>query len=213
MILILLPIVFDKKDDAVRAMKKYNGVKLDRKPMTITLLTEFIKPNPNGSKMGQKYSPGGNFENGRSDLQEKCMALFEAKDEKISKLPDLDDFLENKENFKADTMVQVAKTLGKQPKKTEKSFSFPVCVPKKNRTEKTFSFPVCVPKKIRKQDGGFLNDLLEDKENIIKKIAKIDAEQKTLGKLGKKTESKPKPTYEDLDKEMEEYMKARPNIR
>ena len=196
-------------------MKKYNGVKLDRKPMTITMLTEFIKPNPNG----QKYSPGRNFENGRSDLQEKCRALFEAKDEKISKLPDLDDFLENKENFRADTMVKVAKTLGKQPKKPEKSFSFPVCVPKKVRTEKTFSFPVCVPKKIRKQDGSFLNDLLEDKENIIRKIAKIDAEEKNLGKMGKKTEStkvvyqKPKPTYEDLDKEMDEYMKARPNCR
>ena len=141
------------------------------------------------------------------------MALFEAKDEKISKLPDLDDFLENKENFKANTMVQVAKTLGKQPKKTEKSFSFPVCVPKKNRTEKLFSFPVCVPKKIRKQDGSFLNDLLEDKENIKKEIAKIDAEQKNLGKMGKKKETRPKTTYDDLDKEMDEYMKARPNCR
>jgi len=203
-------IVFDKKDDAVRAMKKYNGVKLDRKPMTVTLLTEFIKPNLNGSKMGNKNSPGRNFENGRSNLQEKCMALFEAKNEKISKLPDLDDFLESKENFQASTMVKVAKTLGK---KTEKSFSFPVCVPKKNMTEKSFSFPVCVPKKIRKQDGSFLNDLLENKENIKKEIAKIDAEQKTLGKKGKKKESKPKPTYDDLDKEMDDYMKARPNCR
>ena len=141
------------------------------------------------------------------------MALFEAKDVKISKLPDLDDFLENKENFKTDTMVKVAKTLGKQPKKTEKSFSFPVCVPKKIRIEKSFSFPVCVPKKLRKQDGSFLNDLLEDKENIKKEIAKIDAEEKILEKKGNKKEFKPKPTYEDLDKEMDDYMKARPTIR
>lgn len=65
-------VIFEKKNDAIKAMKEFHGVPLDGKLMKIQLIQAEIMPK-NGPRM-DKNSPKRNFDNGKSKFKDGRVA-------------------------------------------------------------------------------------------------------------------------------------------